>query len=260
MSLTSKPEPVCVSSMRCSSSAAVRSTASRSPDRRSSPPRATSCVPLSFSTSFRFWSWVPKSVSWSMPAREMERRMADVSVGGMRVIECSPARFGESSRFAGPVQPQMEVRELVLPDGRGRAFEERARAGRLRERDDLAQALGAREQHGDTVQPDRDAAVRRSAVLQGLEQKAELRLRLFALGAEHLEHALLHGALVNADRPAAKLVAVEDEIVGQRRDLQGIGRAQRLDPAARRGEGVVAGCDAPALALLEQWKVDDPDE
>ena len=102
MSPTSKPDPVWISSMRCSSSAADRSTASGSPDSRSSPPRATSCVPLSFSTSLRFWSCVPKRVSWSMPAREMERRMADVSVGGIRVIECSPARFGESSRSAGP--------------------------------------------------------------------------------------------------------------------------------------------------------------
>src|SRR5688572_2026058 len=206
MSPRSKPEPVWVSSMRCSSSAAVRSTASGSPDRRSSPPRATSCVPLSFSTSFRFWSWVPKSVSWSMPAREMERRMADVSVGGMRVIECSPARFGESSRSAGRVAPQMQVRELLLPHRRGRAFEERARAGRLRERDDLAEAMGAREQHGDAVQSDRDAPMRRSAVLQGLEQEPELRLRLFAADAEHLEDTLLHCALVNADRSAAQLV------------------------------------------------------
>src|SRR5688572_1897537 len=199
MSPVSKPEPVWISSMRCSRSAAARSTASESPDNRSSPLRATICVPLSFSTSLRFWSCVPNRVSWSMPAREMERRMADVSVGGMESIESSPARFGESSGSVGGVEPQMQVRQLPLPHRRGRAFEERARACRLGERDDLAQALGAREQHRDAIQPHRNAAVRRSAILEGLEQESELRLRFFPSDAQHLEDALLHRALVNAD-------------------------------------------------------------
>ena len=52
------------------------------------------------------------------------------------------------------------------------------------------------------------------AVAQRIEQEAEPRLRLLRADPEQLEHALLDVALVDTDRAAADLGAVEDEVVG----------------------------------------------
>ena len=51
-------------------------------------------------------------------------------------------------------------------------------AAGLRERDDVADRLVAAEQHDDAVPAERDAAVRRGAELERVEQEAELLLRL----------------------------------------------------------------------------------
>ena len=62
-------------------------------------------------------------------------------------------------------------------DRRRRTGERVVAAAGLGERDDLAQRVGAGEQHADPVPAERDAAVRRRAVLERLEQEAELLLR-----------------------------------------------------------------------------------
>ena len=60
---------------------------------------------------------------------------------------------------------------------------------------------------------------------EGVEQKAEPRLRLLLLEADDLEDALLHLGAVDADRAAADLVAVEHEVVGARQQLPGSSRS-----------------------------------
>ena len=93
----------------------------------------------------------------------------------------------------------------------------------------------AGEQHGDDpVQPDRDAAVRRGAVLERVEQEAELLLRLRLVDAHHREDALLHVLAVDTDRPAAELAAVADDVVGPGQRLAGsLSKVSMIRLAAR---------------------------
>ena len=97
------------------------------------------------------------------------------------------------------------------------------------------------EQRADAVPAERDAAVRRRAVAERVEQEAELLLRLVLGQAHHREHPLLHVAAVDTDRPAADLVAVADDVVGvgQRRAGVGVEGVDRL--RLGRGERVVHG-------------------
>ncbi|MPM29942.1 hypothetical protein SDC9_76484 [bioreactor metagenome] len=55
--------------------------------------------------------------------------------------------------------------------------------------------------------------MRRGAVLEGVQQEAELLLRLFGAETHHLEDALLNVTAVNTDRTSADLNAVADEVV-----------------------------------------------
>ena len=72
----------------------------------------------------------------------------------------------------------------------------------------------AEERH-DPVDAERDAAVRRRAVAQRVEQEAEARLGLLLGDPERLEDLLLHVGAVDTDRAAADLRAVEDEVVAR---------------------------------------------
>ena len=65
-----------------------------------------------------------------------------------------------------------------------------ARLG-LREGDDLADVLLAGEQRHQAVDAEGEAGVGRGAVAEGVEQEAELALRLLRADAEQLEDALL---------------------------------------------------------------------
>ena len=100
--------------------------------------------------------------------------------------------------------------------GRRRAGQRIGAAGRLRERDHVADLLAPGEQRDDPVDAHRDPAVRRRAVAQRVEQEAEPRLGLLRADPEQLEHALLDLEPVDTDRAAADLGAVEHEVVGAR--------------------------------------------
>ena len=91
-------------------------------------------------------------------------------------------------------------------------------AGGLGEGDDLAQAGGAGQDHDDAVEAEGDAAVRRRAVLQGVEEEAETFVGLFVRHAERAEDLGLHVLAVDTDGAGAKLVAVEDDVVGEGAD------------------------------------------
>ena len=67
---------------------------------------------------------------------------------------------------------------LLRRDRRRRAGQRVVAAAGLRERDDVADRVGAGQQRADPVPAERDAAVRRRAERERLEQEAELLLRL----------------------------------------------------------------------------------
>ncbi len=85
--------------------------------------------------------------------------------------------------------------------------------GGFGEGDDFADGFFAGEEHDDAVEAERDAAVRRSAVGQRVEEEAEAAAELFFGEAERFEEALLHVLAMNSDAAAAEFDAVEDEVV-----------------------------------------------
>src|SRR4051794_34742403 len=82
------------------------------------------------------------------------------------------------------VHPHAELKELALVERRRCARQQLGAAGGLREGDHLADRVGARQQRDDPVEPEGDAAVRRRAVLERLEQEAEALLRLLGPDAD----------------------------------------------------------------------------
>ena len=138
----------------------------------------------------------------------------------------------------------------------------------LRERDDLAQRVRPGQQHADPVPAEGDAAVRRRAVLERLQQEAELVPGLLLGDAEHLEHPLLHVRAVNTDGAATDLVAVADDVVGPGQRVVRV-LVEVVGPVrVRRGERVVhrgplAGADGHVVGVgdrLEHRRVHDPHE
>src|SRR5690606_12991237 len=125
---------------------------------------------------------------------------------------------------------------LLGRDGRGCRGQRVVAATGLREGDDLADRVGTREQRDRAVPAERDAAVRRRAVLERVEQEAELLLGLLGADAHDLEDALLHVLAVDTDRAATDLVAVADDVVGLGQRVAG--RGQRLGVLGR-GERVM---------------------
>ncbi len=61
--------------------------------------------------------------------------------------------------------------------------------------------------------------MRRRAVLERLEEEAELGLRLLLRKAQGVEERLLDLGVVDPDRSSADLVAVQDQVVRPRADL-----------------------------------------
>ena len=92
----------------------------------------------------------------------------------------------------------------------------------------------------DPVPAERDAAVRRRAVLEGVEEEAELLLRLVLVDAHDREDPLLDVLAVDTDRAAPDLVAVADDVVGPGQGVAGV-RCRRCRGPCGRGEGVVHG-------------------
>src|SRR5581483_7584954 len=92
-----------------------------------------------------------------------------------------------------------------------------------------------------------------------VEQEAELRALLVAADAEELEDARLERGLVDPERAAAELVAVADQVVGERERVPRVLVEAVLPLPCRPREGMVDG--APALLLvapLEHREVGDP--
>ena len=145
---------------------------------------------------------------------------------------------------------------------RGRRAGQRIAPARdLREGDHLAEVRLAGHACDEAVDAHREAAVRRRAHLQRLEQEAELRLLLVRRDPHRPEDRLLELGVVDPDRAGAELPAVPDQVVvlaerGARVGLDlvlvtGHGRGERM-----MEERPVAG----VLVPLEEREVDHPVE
>src|SRR6266705_6831085 len=106
-------------------------------------------------------------------------------------------------------QANVQLAQLLLVHRRRGMREQILRPLRLWERDDVADGLGTRHHGDDAVQAEGDASVRRRAVLQRFEQKAELLLSFIGPDRKRAEHLRLHFLAVDAHRAAADLRTVQ---------------------------------------------------
>src|SRR5437879_10047442 len=91
--------------------------------------------------------------------------------------------------------------------------------GGFREGDDFANRFFTGEEHHYAVDAEGDAAMRRSAVCQRVEEEAEAVAKLFFREAKRFEEALLDVLAMDSDAAGAELVAVQDEVVAFGADL-----------------------------------------
>src|SRR4029078_3444622 len=110
---------------------------------------------------------------------------------------------------------------------------------RLRERNYFANRRLTGQQRADPIEAERQATVRRRAVFERFQEEAEAVLRILIRQTEQAEHLGLRVAVVNTNRAAAELPAVEDDVVGLRQHLARIGFEHVQVFFARRGERVV---------------------
>src|SRR3954447_17422228 len=149
---------------------------------------------------------------------------------------------------------------LRLGDRRRRTGERVVAGTGLREGDHLADRLDARQQRGEPVPPEGRAGVRRRAVGEGLQEEAEPLPGLLAGHPQRLEHPLLQRGVVDTDRAAHDLVAVDHHVVGVR-ERRTLVLGEVLPPLGRgRGERVVHERPGAVLGLLEHREVDDEEE
>src|SRR5215207_10262234 len=137
-------------------------------------------------------------------------------------------RTRSDARRSGHLDAQLG--QLRAIDGRRRAGQRIRPAGRLRERDHVADRVAPREQRDDPVEAEGEPAVRRRAEAQRVEQEAEARVRLLLGDPEHVEHLPLDLRPVDTDRPAADLHPVERDVVAARAQRARIGEV----PGRRR--------------------------
>src|SRR6266511_616247 len=171
--------------------------------------------------------------------------------------------FGGEERLLGRLVRRLHVQlpELLRVHVPGRAGHEVRALLRLRPGDDVAERLGDGEEHHEPVHAERDAAVRRRAELERVEEEAELRLRVLRRDPHRLEDAGLHLGVVEPDGAAADLEAVEHDVVAPAVDTARVALEVLEVLVARAREGVVRrGPVAGVLVVLEEGRVDDSEE
>src|SRR6266545_5211088 len=125
-----------------------------------------------------------------------------------RTVTLVPSGNTNMVRAAGRVRSfpraelDPELAELGLVHLAGGVHQQVHHRLRLRERDDVPDVVGAGQEHHDPVQPGRDAAVRRDAVLERLQQVAEALPDGLLAQAQDLEDPLLQRAVVDPEAAA----------------------------------------------------------
>ena len=96
---------------------------------------------------------------------------------------------------------------------------------------------------------------------EGVEEEAKLGVVLLLLHAEQSEDFALNGLIMDSDRAAAKLIAVEHQVIGEGADLRRIRVHERQVLGVRAGEGVMHTEVAPLFRLgLKEREVGHPDK
>ena len=113
---------------------------------------------------------------------------------------------------------EAKLAELLVADG-GRCVDHEVDGfGGFGEGDDFAEGLGSGEDHDDAVEAEGDAAVRRCAVLERVEEEAEAGLGFFVRHTQRAEDLGLDVLAMDTDGAGAELGAVEDDVVGEGAD------------------------------------------
>ena len=153
----------------------------------------------------------------------------------------------------------MQFAQLLLVHRAGRIGHQALRALGLGEGDHVADGFGAGHQRDQAIQPERQAAMRWRAVLQGVEQEAEFLLRFFLADVERVEHLGLHFLLVDTHRAAADFPAVEHHVVGLGHCGTGVAGEQVFVAVLRCGEGMVQrGPAVVFFVVLEHGEIHHP--
>ena len=101
----------------------------------------------------------------------------------------------------------VQVGKLLRCHGAGRFAEQVGSTGGLGKGDHFADGIATQSQGNQTIYTQRDATMRRGAVAESLEQKAELGLLFLLIDAEEFEDPLLHISAMDADTTRAQLPA-----------------------------------------------------
>ena len=111
------------------------------------------------------------------------------------------------------VDRNVKIVQLVQIDF-ARALVHRARGTRvLRERDEVTDGFFTFHGCDNAVETEGKTTVRRSAVLEGIDEEAELFLHLFFGETEETENLFLNFRVVNTDRTTTDFDTVQDEVV-----------------------------------------------
>src|SRR5215213_1650874 len=153
-------------------------------------------------------AWHSPSVEWmSLHLKLLVPEGFDAQKSARRCHLISDIRLNvDSSLFA-----------LVRSDRRWSIGEWIHATAGLRKGDDVTDGVGSGQQSADAVPSKSDPAVRRRAVVERLQQEAELFLCLVLRQPHYSEHTLLNVPTVDTDRAAADLIAVADDVVRVRK-------------------------------------------
>ena len=150
----------------------------------------------------------------------------------------------------------MQVLQLTCIDAARRSGHQTGRGLSLRERYYVANGVCADHHHHQAIDAQRDTTMRWATVTQSVDQEAELDL-CFLTHGEHLEHRLLRFRFMNADRPAAQLVAIQHYIVSPRARCPRV-FAHGLDGSRRAGERMMDRLEGAIPPLLEHRPIHHP--
>ena len=122
-----------------------------------------------------------------------------------------------------------QLPQLPLAHRRRRIHHQIHRPRRLGERNHFPQTLRSGQNHHNAVEAQRDASMRRRAILQRFQKKSKTRPRFFFGHAQRAEDSALHILAVNTNRSRPQLRAIQHHVIGQRPH-----RAQRRQRIVQR--------------------------
>src|SRR5215472_12127821 len=154
-------------------------------------PASSAFSSSSFTTDAGRSTTSPAAILFATPSASI--RMRDIN------LSCQPLSFGAYQKsqtrisfgsFFALLDRETEVIELRGVNFAGRVRHQILRRGRFGEGDDFANGFFACQEHDDAINAQRDAAMRRRAVGQRIEEKPEAAPQLLLAQAERFEKPL----------------------------------------------------------------------